>query len=109
MTNFIEISADTKKIHIKGLDIISVLPDGNNYGRGYSYTTDKTYLGYKQPSILPNYFYVSDYDETVIIYDMESARSDNTMSGLTDLRAKYLRFGGIPSDEVIITINEEIE
>ena len=109
MTNFIQISADTKKIHIKGLDILNAY-DGVNYGRIYGYDSDKTYLAYQQPSILPTYFYVADYDDTVMIYDVEAARPVTNMNAFTDVRATFLRFGGKPtSDTVIITINEEIE
>lgn len=109
MTNFIHISADTKKIHIKGLDILNEY-DGTNYGRIYGYDADKVYIDYQQPSTLPTYFYVSDYDDSIIIYDVEAARLVTNMNAFTDVRATFLRFGGKPtSDAVIITINEEIE
>ena len=107
MTNFIQISADTKKIHIKGLDILNEY-GGTNYGRVYSYNAAKTYVDYKQPSTLPSYFYVADYDDTVIVFDVEAARATSSMNSVTG--AAYLRFGGIvTADKVIITIDENIQ
>lgn len=107
MTNFIEISSDTKKIHIKGLDVVNAY-DGTNYGRVYAYNNSKAYVDYKQPSVLPSYFYVSDYDAGVVIFDVEAARSNANMN--TVVTSTYLRFGGKPiSDDIIITINQEIK
>lgn len=106
MTNFIPISADTKKIHIKGLDILNAY-DGTNYGRVYAYNDNETYVDYKQPSTLPSYFYVSDYDAGVWIFDVEAARSNVNMN--TVVTSTYLRFGGKPiSDKIVITINQDM-
>ncbi len=109
ITNFIPLSAEAKKVHIKGLDIVSALSTGQNYGRIYGYDDSKNYLAYQTPSTLPNYFHIADYDSSVCIYDVEAARTNTNMDAFTSVRASYLRFGGIPaSEKIIITIDQEI-
>ena len=107
ITNFIAMSASVKKMHIKGLDIMSADSAGANYGRVYAYNGNKEYTDYKQPSTLGAYFYAADYDDAVTIFDAEAARTTSSMNSVTG--AAYLRFGGmVTSDDVIITIDENI-
>ena len=80
----------------------------SNYGRVYAYDSEKTYVDYKSPSIIPEYFYAADYDSAVYIFDVDVARSDANMNTITN--AAFLRFSGIPTtDEIIITADENIQ
>ena len=109
VTNYIPISDDSV-MHIKGLDILSDLPSGVNYGRMYFYDGNKNFIAYHQPSAISSanssWFTTAGYDGSVRI-----VRVGEIVEYYTDIRdkAKYVRFGGIPTGTVIITDNEAIE
>ena len=109
VTNYIAIS-DNSLMHLKDFDIMSNLQDGANYGRIYFYDENKNYIGYQNPSAIASvrdtWFTTADYNDAVmlvniadIVYYYENIRG----------KAKYIRFGGIPGVDIIITDNEEIQ
>ena len=104
MTNFIPVSG-ASAIHVKGLDILSELSGGQNYGRVYWYDADKNYIAYCQPSTKTEFFPSADYDNTITVIDWTQcvdywAGNKNTF---------YIRLGGIPTAEnIIITVDEPI-
>lgn len=107
ITNYIPVQ-DTSIIHIKGLDILSSLPSGSNYGRVYYYDSNKTWVTYGQPSTTGGDFYnAADYDDTVTVYNWAAAKQ--YFGALKDAEVSYVRFGGIPTaDDIIITVDEPI-
>lgn len=107
ISNYIPVK-DTSIIHIKGLDILSSLPSGSNYGRVYYYDSNKTWVTYGQPSTTGGDFYhAADYDDTVTVYNWAAAKQ--YFGTLKNAEVSYMRFGGIPTaDDIIITVDEPI-
>lgn len=105
ITNFIDITNVTS-LHIKGLDVLSALSSGQNYGRFYVYNSAQELLVRSaKPS---NYSYVTtaDYDSSVWIIDVVGFLGE---WGYSDER--YVRLGGIltgAAEDVIITADEPI-
>lgn len=108
ITNFIPVT-DSSVLHIKGLDIVSPLSSGANYGRVYYYDSSKTYLGSQQPSVTtkPEHYTTAEYDESVQIVDWAAIKAYYT--SIREAETAYVRFGGIPADEIIITDGENIQ
>lgn len=103
VTNYLSVDG-VSAFHLKGLDILSAHSSGENYGRIYVYDADKNYLGYCQPSTKTAFFSAAGYDSSVCIVDWVSAKA----YWFSAYNIAYIRFGGIPSDDVIITADEEI-
>ena len=103
ITNYFDV-ADVESIHLKGFDVLSAAPSGDNYGRVYFYDADKAYLGYGQPSTRTSLFTTAEYDASVTVVDIAGCSA----YWMPSAGVKYIRFGGIPSDEIIITADEQI-
>lgn len=106
VTNFIDI-VGVQKLHIKGLDVLSALSSGQNYGRFYVYDSNKTVLVASAQPSTTSYVTVADYDSSVWIIDCEAYLGE---WGFADER--YVRLGGIltgAAEDVIITADENIQ
>ena len=110
ITNYIPVT-DTSVLHVKGIDIISSMPDTSNYGRMYFYEADETYITYGQPSAhntVLGYITTADYDDSVYILDWPSIKA--YFEGIRNRVITHIRLGGIPTaEEIIITDNENIQ
>lgn len=106
VTNFIDI-VGVKKLHIKGLDVLSALSSGQNYGRFYVYDSNKTVLVASAQPSTTSYVTVADYDSSVWIIDCEAYLGE---WGYADER--YVRLGGIltgSAADVVITADDNIQ
>lgn len=105
ITNFVDL-AGVSKLYIKGLDVLSALSSGQNYGRFYLYNSNKELIvTSSQPSKF-TYVTVSDYDPNVWVVDVPGYLGE---WGYQDER--YCRWGGIltgTAADVIITADEPI-
>ena len=106
ITNFMS-HDNVTKMHLKGIDILSALPSGQNYGRVYLYNADKTYIGALDTSVISaKNISTADYDNSVTVVDIQGLKayySNQFVSG------GFIRFGGIPTDEnIIITADQDI-
>lgn len=108
ITNYIPISPTAAFIHVKGLDILSALASGSNYGRLYYYDASKAYLGYASPSSMPTHFSTASYDDTVTVVNYQTL-GDAIKNSVTIANVAYVRLGGIPTaSDIIITVDEDI-
>lgn len=106
VTNFIDI-VGVQKLHIKGLDVLSALSSGQNYGRFYVYDSNKTLLVASAQPSTTSYVTVADYDSSVWIIDCEAYLGE---WGYADER--YVRLGGIltgSAADVVITADDNIQ
>lgn len=104
VTNYIA-AEGVSVFHLKGLDILSNSFTGDNYGRIYCYDADKNYIGYVQPNVKSIYQSTAEYDDTVCVVDWLSWITSYPNSAG---KAAYVRFGGLPAGDVIITADEDI-
>lgn len=110
VTNLIAITG-VQKLHIKGLDILSNLSSGDNYGRVYLYQGSEIAEVTYQPSAGltstgTTHYAVADYDSSVVILDVATLLSDWGKTSTT-----HVRLGGIltgAAEDVIITADENI-
>ena len=106
VTNFIDI-VGVQKLHIKGLDVISALSSGQNYGRFYVYDSNKTIIVASAQPSSTTYVTVADYDSSVWIIDCEAYLGE---WGYADER--YVRLGCILTgwaSDVVITADDNIQ
>ena len=106
ITNFMSIGGNNK-FHVKGMNLLDALVNGDNYSRAVFCDDNNTILGTINLEASPQYYSVAEYDENVIIVDVASA-----IAYISTLKTTTkVRFGGYTTtpNDVIITRDEEIK